>query len=187
MNPTEIKKIYSWIIILLIIINLTTLAFLWYSFNRRPVFPPPPSREEGREQRINFLKKELNFDDTQGKKLEEIFDKHFKDSHYILDSIKIIKDEISKEILKPNPDNNKIKEFAEKIGLLQVRFELLLSEHFKSIKSLCKPEQINKFEHFLKNIFGQQAPGEPPPGVPPPGNPDGRPPDGPPPDGPPPK
>ena len=187
MEQSNLKRLYSWVIIILIVINFSTLAFLWYSYNRRPENQLPPPRENERELRISFVKKELRFDDAQGKKLEEIFDKHFHDKRYVEDSIKFFKDEITKEILKPAPDNNKIKELAGNIGLLQVHFEILLSELFQSIKNLCKPEQLNKFEHFLKNIFGQQAPGEPPPGVPPPGNPDGRPPDRPPPDGPPPR
>jgi hypothetical protein len=185
MEQSNLKRIYSWVIIILIIINLSTLAFLWYGYNNRPENQPPPQRGDERELRINFVKKELGFDDAQGKKLEEIFDKHFHDKRYVEDSIKFFKDEITGEILKPLPDNNKIKELADNIGLLQVRFELLLSEHFQSIKNLCKPEQLNKFERFLNNIFKQQAPGGPSPKNSernPPGNPD-RPPKG----GPPPK
>jgi hypothetical protein len=175
MEQSNLKRLYSWVIIILIILNISTLAFLWYSYNRRPVNHLPPQRENEKELRINFMKNELGFDDAQGKKLEEILDKHFTDRRIIEDSIKFFKDEITKEILKPASDNNRIKELAEKIGSLQVRIEILLSEHFQSIKNLCKPEQLNKFEHFLNNIFEHQAPGGPQPdrnqpGIPPKGD-----------------
>jgi hypothetical protein len=166
MNPTNTNKIYSWVIIILIIINIATLGFLIFSFSKRPPpqFPPPVSgrKDAGDPKDIleKFIKTELKFDDYQTTKLGTIMNKHHKERENLLDSLKILKDEIAGEIKSEKPDEAKIKLISQKIGQYQSEIELSRFRNLVEIKSLCNPEQLKLFGELIDNIKTVMPPPE---------------------------
>lgn len=169
METKNYNKLFSGIIIVLVLINIFTLAFLWYSFGKRPSLPPPIQHIGEMDRKppmTDFIARELKFDATQGKKLEDILYNHHKNVETIQDSIRTLKDEISKEISSATPDENKIKSIARSIGDLQSNIEMARYEHFQNIKALCNADQLKLFDEMIKNLMTHQNQ-EPHPVVPP--------------------
>ena len=167
METKNYNKLFSGIIIVLVLINISTLVFLWYSYKMRPPLPPPPppplAEFDRKPPMLDFMIKELNFDESQGKKLGDILDSHHKSVGDISDSMRILKDAISGEIENAKMDEKKIKSIAKQIGDMQTQIEILRYEHFENIKSICTNGQLELFNGMIKNLMSHPNPDVHPP------------------------
>lgn len=164
------QKTYVWLIIILVVINLTTLILLWIDRpdNKQPF-------ERGPKGLDNFLKAELGLNDEQDRLMKELRDNFFASSRKIMDEMDILKKQVKVEAFKQNPDKILIDSIAVKVGSLQSQIELMAFKHFNELSSILNPEQSKKFlEIFEKNRrsphthSGERPTGPPPSNNPPP-------------------
>src|SRR5437016_951814 len=85
------------IILLLILLNSATLAFMWYGKPPCPPMPPmemphPPHPPQGGPGK--FLMQELNFDETQKQKFEKLKEAHHQKAMAIQDSMHGMKEKL---------------------------------------------------------------------------------------------
>lgn len=146
------KRFIVWIIIILVILNLSTLAVIWF-FHIKGPRRPPPMPPIGPEQGMLLLDKELNLSETQVQKFKESRDRYFVESKPILDEIHRLKMEIMDEVFAPSPDPSKVKRIAKEIGEKQAKFEELLFDHFLSLREACNPEQEVKLKDLFRDLF----------------------------------
>ena len=150
-----------WTIVILVVLNLTTLTLVWLDhFKPHPPFPPPGTGKDFK-QSLHFLKNELNLSETQIQKFIESRNRHVIQSKEILDKVYRLKKEILDEMFFTNPDSLEIQKLTEKIGLEQAEFERILFKHFLELKSFCKPGQQEKLKFFLHDVFEITRPPEP--------------------------
>jgi len=149
------NKLAFWAIVILIILNITTLSLVLLRggpprpeerFMRGPEDAPPPDA-------LMFLEKELNFSREQAEQLKLLRETHFKGSKELLDSIHLLKKEILSELRNEISDPEKIKSPASEIGKLQTEFELMIFNHFAEIKNVCDKEQKIKFANLIDEII----------------------------------
>ena len=145
----NLKKIKTlWIaIIMLIIINLSVLAWMWFS-------------PQGMQGHISpeRIERTLNFDSQQKEQFEIIKDKHFAEVTPIRDSIKIIKSELFDYIKQDKPDPKIIE---EKMNLLANKIkenEEKTLKHFTEIRAMCNEEQKTIFDNDILERFKKQDP-----------------------------
>ena len=175
MNPgLKIKSLYI-IVGVLLLINIATLGFIWYTGLQSRIGPPRiPPMQDGKN---SFLANELGFTKEQAESFDSLKNEHRRGMEKILGQTKEFKDQLF-ECIKTG-DDARAKVLSEKIADNQKATELLTYEHFKDIRKICNEQQREKFDRILKELvrgIGVQGP----PG-------DGRQPDGPPPEGPPPE
>lgn len=129
-------KQWPWIVAILVLINVGSLLVFW--INERHHIRGSQPKE--------FIAHELRFDEGQRKAFEIIVKKHQNKSAEIRQEIT----EAKKAYYKTGPKN--------KLGLLALttaygKLEILNYEHFQEIRSICKEDQKQAFEHLLQKII----------------------------------
>jgi Spy/CpxP family protein refolding chaperone len=153
-------------IIILVILNLFTLSALWFQRFGENHKPPPHHFEMNKQGNgEEFLENELELTEEQAKQFEELRLKHFEKTKILMDEIHRYKKEITDELFSSTPDTNKVNLLSEEIGKNEAELERLSFSHFMKLKSVCQPEQKEKFERLFHVIFEDVKPkGPPPPG-----------------------
>lgn len=167
------QKTYVWLIILLVVINLTTLIFLWVG---RP--DPPEFSERKRPDTNKFLKNELGLDDDQDKKLKELREELFDTTETLRELLGNKNQLLQEESFKETPDLEKVNTLVAEIGELEAQSEMLRFNHFALVKKVLTEEQSKKFKALIgenkkhkpgRDDGERQGPPPPPPdGFPPP-------------------
>jgi hypothetical protein len=136
------RKRWIFLFGLLLVINLGTLMFFWMGHLREQRMPVGPHLKER-------MAEELNFDENQRKQLD-IFVKDHQDKSAQI-RIKIESAKINFYQLNSS-DSVKNVHF---IQLKSVYGELdqLNFGHFKDIRSICKEDQLLKFDELMQQIF----------------------------------
>ena len=159
------QKTYVWLIILLVVINLTTLVLLWIG---RPC--PPPFNKNDRPDTNKFIKNELDLSDDQENKFAQIRKTLFNSTDSLNKALWIKKKEIQEEAFKENPDTQKVNTLAGEIGALQNKKKKYIFNHFSEVKKVLNKEQLLKFENIIskkdknrQHPFDGERQGPPPP------------------------
>jgi Spy/CpxP family protein refolding chaperone len=135
------KIFYPLLIGLLIISNLATLYFVMQK-GKHKHFGQGPKK---------VIIEKLDFDENQIVAYEKLIDQHrieirAKDQKII---------QIKKELYRLLNKSNSIQEtdsLTKEIGREQQEIERIHFNHFKDIKSICKPEQISYFELLVDEL-----------------------------------
>lgn len=148
------NKFLITLIIILIVLNISSLITVWLLSSERNEHVLTPRRDT-QEQRdaMDFIQFELGLDSLQEMKIDNFRDYHFKERReadkYILD----LRREIIRETIKPEPDTFLMQKYAGMIGAKQKELELLVYDHFKRIKSVLNPGQVKKFDLLMHEMI----------------------------------
>jgi len=157
----------NWMIVLLVILNVSSLTTIWFLQLRQSPLP-----QDNRPDNVrHFLEQELRLTEEQAQQFEELRKQHFVETKAIHEEASQLKKTIMDELFASPPDTAKVESLAEQIGSKQTELEQLRFYHFLNLKSLCEPEQVEKFQALIHEIF--QPPG-PPEADRPPGSPQGQ-------------
>jgi len=147
----------KWIIIVLVLLNISTLTFVWLnktSTNHPNHHPPHPPKHGKRMDVRGYLEKEIGFNKEQLKQFDISRDKHRKALHTGHDKIRDTK-HILLSTLEPNDSLFNI------MGSAQIEIEKAILIHFKEIKEICNEEQKPLIDDVFVKITRMMAPGGP--------------------------
>jgi len=160
------KRWAFWGVILLVIMNISALATVWFQQHR----PPEPSRRpeserpEPPQQRVSqFLKDELELTETQTLQFAEYQNRHFAHASEARDAIRNLKQELFFELSAPKPDTVKVERLAAAIGARQSELEKITFYHFLDLKRLCTPAQQTKLDALFGELLRMLDPRHQPP------------------------
>jgi periplasmic protein CpxP/Spy len=144
----EQNRFLKVIVVLLIVINAGTLAFMW---SKKPHRPPHPELGE-------YLMRELNFTPGQRKQFEVLKRDHIKlaapwriKNRELHQSFYLLVDE--------NPsDTVIINALLDSISYQQRKIENSMFYHIKDVRALCTPEQAEKFDDVIKGAIQLMGP-----------------------------
>lgn len=156
-------------------------VFLLISTNKKTDVLQHPHEKPG-----NFIEQELGFSEDQKKQFQQLIREHQQQMRPLSDQLRDTRKAYF-DILKeetPNADNNQNKadSINRRIGQLHQELNRVNFEHFKDIRGICTPSQIENYTKLLEKM-GQRIGGPPPPrggqkrrrgnmqGPPPPGGP----------------
>lgn len=161
MNNIKFLKI---VIILLLLINISTIAFMW--FNR-----PQPKDNIG-----DFFAKELFFTDKQKKQFIVLRDEH-RQQRQSLRALDKEKHDAYFDLLKnATVDSVAIKKAILEMLKIREKEELGTFSHFQKVRAICDETQKKKFDKIIGEAARMMAPKPPRPGQGPPKGEDGPPP-----------
>ena len=148
-------KFLKTVIIILLLINIGTLAFMWMQYPRHGM-PPPHPPEIGK-----YLMHELQFTEVQKNQYEELRDEHRHMMDGLREKSKDFHD-VFFELLGNNPiDSNKVTQLADSITAIQKEIEISTFYHFQKVRMICSPAQQNKFDDVIKDALRMMAPRPP--------------------------
>ncbi len=155
------SKFFKIVIIVLLGINMATLAFMWSTNSRHG--GPPRGSEVG-----DFLSDELSFTKEQQSKFELLKRDHQHKVKDLRDKNKEFHD-VFYDILSENAvDSLVLNNTADSIIFLQKQIEMVTFYHFQDVRAICNLEQQKKFDEVIKLALQMMSPRQkgPPPGPP---------------------
>ena len=138
-----------WItIVILILLNLTTLGALWITRNHRPI----PRKDNNRHSRELYLRDKLNLNADQMEKYIEIKTNHKKELFAKLDTIRNLREHLMCQMQKRDMNDSTLI-LIDKIGMEQSDIERINYRHFREILNLCDSNQKTVFIETMKKAF----------------------------------
>jgi Spy/CpxP family protein refolding chaperone len=145
------KKLLIRVVVLLSIFNLLFIAFfVWKEISRpkRGDARPP----EGKKEVSEILKKELNLNETQAEQIKQLRLGFFEKETTLSNAIKNERDSMNQLMYNKVTDDSLVLSLARKIAENEFEMERLKLEQSKQLKTICTPEQLEKFGKLVKEI-----------------------------------
>lgn len=162
MNYFNNTKIYKWIIILLIVLNVISVGSIWMLYSKvnstQPIRQPDPTQGPPAllERNTRFLINELNLDDKQIQLFKEERISHFSRMRSLRDSISLENEQFFNLIFEQPEDSQKIFTRYEKIIQYHNQIEKLKLNHFLKLASYCDDTQKERLRGIFDEMFVQE-------------------------------
>ena len=133
------QNLFAALAVIMILINIGLLSFLFLK----------PKIENSKGPK-DYIVQKLDFDDEQVKAYEEVIEKHSSASRILKDS----EEELSTLLydqLNAN-QNAQTDSLLQKLGELRMQIDKLNYNHFIEIKTICRPNQKEKFANLTKEL-----------------------------------
>lgn len=140
---------------LIITANIITLAMMW--MHRK-------ENKENRDNRVehrpggpggpfDYLTAELKFDQQQKDAYTLLRDEHHKKAEQLQDSIRRAKDLLFDMMHEAGVTEEQVTAQANKAAAFNVQLDTLTFYHFQKVRSLCTPEQKERFDEVIKEAM----------------------------------
>ena len=152
------KRFKIWTILLLVILNISTISMLWLSQNKGPGAPPPRGKARHDQRTLEFLQRELDLTDEQIHKYDSLRYVHAEQTRILINDLQRLKKEMIDGIFYDEPDTITAMEIADLICDKQIEVERITFEHFLDLKQLCGTEQVHKLQGLVDEFFRKNSP-----------------------------
>jgi chromosome segregation ATPase len=138
-----------WIsVIILILLNLTTLGALWTTRTHKPL-SKPVNRETRKRA---YLKEHLKLNDEQIAKFSEIKIRQKEELEKKFSEIRVLREQMM-TMMQEGDFSDSAQVIAHKIGDVQSEIERLNYEHFRNLLNICDNGQKKTFIETMKKAF----------------------------------
>ena len=150
MSISNKNKILFWLLAILIVANSIFTIMLWLQINHPERAQMNPFHKK--PLRGSALIEELRFDSSQMPKYQYLAEQHF----IVLDSLKDLQKE-TKETMFHLLDSDTATEntalfYSTKLSQLQLNIDTLQWNHFKRVKAICRPDQVDRLLQFVHEL-----------------------------------
>jgi len=153
------NKLLKIIIIVLVLLNTSSVGVLvWKDYFRKP--QSPKEKNEFKEV-SSVLKKELSLSDDQEEKIRNLRMEFFNKEKVLETAIRNSRDSLNAVMFNKTTDEELAKSIARRIADNEYNMEILRFEQSQKFKSICTPEQLEKFESLVKEICDYFKPDNP--------------------------
>ena len=154
------NKLLTWLVLLLVVINIGSMIFMWMG--------KPKHENPGQGSPKEFLSRELKFDEKQQVQYDKLVDEHRDQAN---DTRKKIKEEKEKMygLLKSLDLTDSLKKSAvERVAEATKELDLITLNHFERVRNMCTPEQKTKLDQIMMQMLGMMSAQQPMRPLPPP-------------------
>ncbi len=156
------QKTAFWLIVILILLNVSTLVVL--ILNRQNQGPPMPHGKMPGDR--NFFEK-LNLNPEQEKAFTSYKDEYFDMIKTFNSKINKKKYELLEKLFVTEPDDKKLDNIADELGVLNAEYEKARFRHILKFKAILSEEQFQLFKNIVDRAYkpgpGMMGHGGPPP------------------------
>jgi Spy/CpxP family protein refolding chaperone len=139
-------KVLTTLVVVLLLINITTLATIWKMRTPGGMEMHPPSPKE-------FIISKLNLDEEQQKVFEELRKEHFEQMRGLQEQIRAEKDAMYDLLKSSEPDTTQTYQHIAKIMQSEEQLERITFEHFRKVRAICNEEQQQHFDAIIDQIM----------------------------------
>lgn len=148
------NKILGWAVVLLVILNLTTLATLLYNrYQAQKNEDAVTITSEGTPVNGSFFRNEMGFDNTQMNMFRQTNQQFRPATMQLTAGIDSLKDSMFAELQKENPDTTKLNRLSRQIGLLHGELKYDTYRFYLSLRSICQQNQWGRLEKAFQPLF----------------------------------
>jgi hypothetical protein len=157
MNKTT--KILVWVIVLLALLNLTTIGTILYLDHQKKAESEEIIVPSTNTTPINgrFFRKELGFDDLQMDKFRALNHPFQEAASTLIFNIDSMKREMFIELNKSKVDTLKVNDLAIKIGEHHAQLKRQINAFYLGLKKICNEEQAIKLKNAFEPLFYQDG------------------------------
>lgn len=145
------KNLLVIILIVLIIINVVALATFFFWPHHR--FDSKDIACKRDKQPSEFLKKELNLNDAQSIKMDQLRKEHLDTLGFWADKMREKRNLLTTEMMKTAPDSTLLFSTCDEIGDIYAAIRKLNVLHYWQMKNVCDSKQQKKLDTVFKGIF----------------------------------
>ena len=139
------------IVILVTTLNILLIsALLWKDFFHRP--PPPIENTNDRRDVSGILQRELHLSGKQVEQIKNLRSEFINKEKELEETIRSERDSINATMFNHNTDKELIKSLARRVADNEYKMELLRFDQAKELKTICTPEQLQKFDGLIREI-----------------------------------
>lgn len=157
------KRIWIIMIIVLVALNVVTLAFLWsHEYRDKGVRPMGKHRNGSPE---GYMVRHLNLDENQAREFKKARKRHFEKIRPIEQTLQQARHELFKKNTEGLPSDS-IQQELTLIASCHKQLDSLTYIHFMELRSYCTPEQSQKLDRVVQDMTSrsfrpQRGPGPP--------------------------
>ena len=150
MNKENRSKVLLLIIAILVVANISMLVF----FLQEKEQPHRTNNRQDRKAYISaFLKNEIGFDTVQLVQYDTLSTLHRKTISAMFDKLKSNKATQFKHLVASNFSDSTMNALADESATTQKAIEIVMFNHLKTIRKLCKPEQEPLFDSLFVKVL----------------------------------
>ncbi len=144
------RKLLIRIVIILIFLNVLSVGV----FLCKDIFHKPPRQEHQKEKHdvTDVLKRELNLSEEQFKQFKDVRSSFFEKEKHLSEAIRAERDSMNEAMFNKTTNEEQVKTLAKSIADNEYNMELLRLEQSKQLKTICTPEQMDKFGKLVRDI-----------------------------------
>lgn len=146
----------TWLITLLVVLNLVSLGALWFSKDREH---KQMTKEDHKAMLHKVFKEELGLDEKQQVAFSDLTNEHFQKRKDHVKAIREKKRELLEAVAAETEDTIAINALVNEITSLERANEEFFIEHFRNLKAVCTPEQQKNLARvFLRGMRPHGSP-----------------------------
>ena len=150
MNFFHKNRLIFWVLIILVVINISALAS-FFIFTQKKAPAPCCSPEE---QQCVAFRDELNLSAEQTIKVTEINGSYKKSAEPISKAIKETRAAILTELDKEGPDTMQLNILTNQLSLLQLKIQRENIKQYTKLKRVCTPLQAQRLSALYRDLYG---------------------------------
>lgn len=145
---TQNKLLLRLVIVLAIINALSIGVFLWKGNSN----PPPPHEKDVKADVSEVLQSKLNLTEDQTSQIRKIRNDFFIKEKQLESDIRAARDSMNEAMFNKAVNDSLVISLAKRISANEFNMEMLRFEQAKQFKSICTPQQLEKFNELVKEI-----------------------------------
>ena len=149
-----------WLLVLVTILLLTNIATLSIYWFKKPNHEGGPGHDPGnREKRMGqFMVDQMKFDTAQEAAYWKMRDSMMNIQKPVMDSIRSSKKRFFDLLNQPDATDSLLTVHSNEIADLQKKLDIATFRHFQKVRSICRPDQLEKFDTVIKEIVNRMTP-----------------------------
>lgn len=148
-------KLLTILVVVLLLLNLVTIASVWMRGPGRHMGPPPHGPRE-------YIISRLGLNEEQTEAFEKLRKEHFDTIQKLREQIKSEKEEMYSG-LKSKGNESAAYAHLAKVILYEEQAEKITFEHFRKVRELCDDEQKKHFDAIITQVIKMVGVHTPPP------------------------
>lgn len=158
MNASNKYRILTWIIVILVATNLSTIGSFYYHRMDEMKLATATKEEQTTipgEQRTRFFRDELNLNDDQIDQFRQINRTFNRTARGIEMNLAQLREDLINELGTPNPDSSRLHQMATDVGDNHRELKQVTTTFYLDMKKLCTPEQQAKLHEIFQSMLNK--------------------------------
>ncbi len=158
METYKINKLLFWAVIILAILNITTISTIIYG-NLNKSKAEEAIIIDSRNTPLNGrnIKENLRFDDEQMALYRETNQEFRNKANEILFHMEALKGKLFNELQKPDPDRKRTREISDSIGMAHADLKEATVDFYVKLKECCNGEQNESLRNMFSPLFEERG------------------------------
>lgn len=147
-------KILSWLVVILLVTNLATIATVFYHTRQNRLAETVETEPEQQgDHRARFFNEQLGLSSDQLILFRDANRKFNRKARGITDSMSELRTEMLTELFSDSVNNEKLQEIAREVGNRHEHLKMATCDLYSELKSICNEEQKAELAAIFQSML----------------------------------